>query len=133
MYQLSLPSSVSIQEKLSREARENQGLGNEKSFDELPYLDAVVKEGLRCFPPIPMSQPRYVPEGGRTIDGYLLPAKTVISGQAWSVHRINAETFEDPDEFCPERWLCVDERKRAKMNKAFFAFGLGARGCTGRQ
>ena len=127
MYQLSLPESWHVQETMAREFRENEG----KGLDELGYLDAVIREGLRCFPPIPMSQPRYVPEGGRTIDGYLIPAGTIVSAQAWSVHRLNEEVYPNGEKFSPERWL--DMEKSLDMNRLFFSFGLGARGCVGRQ
>lgn len=77
-----------------------------------------------------MSQPRYVPKGGRVIDEYYLPEGTVVSAQAWSVHRLNEGTFVDGEKFVPERWLGQNE---LDMNRLFFAFGAGARGCTGRQ
>jgi cytochrome P450 len=127
MYQLSLPESWQVQEKLLHEFRESIG----RDLDELKYLDAVVKEGLRCFPPIPMSQPRYVPEGGRTIDGYFIPGGTIVSAQAWSVHQLNEDIYPNGNKFLPERWM--DEEKSLEMNRVFFTFGLGARGCTGRQ
>ena len=127
MYQLSLPESHTVQERLIEEVRANK----DKKIDELPYLDAVIKEGLRCFPPIPMSQPRYVPAGGRTIDGYFIPGGTIVSCQAHSVHRLNEQVYENGNVFTPERWL--DAEKVPEMNRLFFAFGLGGRGCTGRQ
>ena len=127
LHQLSLPESWEVQEKLAHEFQENEG----KGLDELRYLDAVVKEGLRCFPPIPMSQPRYVPEGGRTIAGYFVPGGTIVSAQAWSVHLLNEDVYPDGGKFVPERWL--DEERTLDMNRLFFAFGLGARGCVGRQ
>jgi cytochrome P450 len=127
MYQLSLPESWDVQEKLFQEFRDS----NVTSLDELRYLDAVVKEGLRCFPPIPMSQPRYVPKGGSTIDGYFIPEGTIVSAQAWSVHQLNKDVYPDGNKFLPERWL--DDQETLEMNRLFFAFGLGARGCTGRQ
>ena len=127
MYQLSLPESYHVQERLAKAFQQHKG----NNLDDIPYLDAVVKEGLRCFPPIPMSQPRYVPPGGRTIDGYFIPAGTIVSCQAWSVHRLNEEVYVRGDKFEPERWL--DMEATLQMNRLFFAFGLGARGCTGRQ
>lgn len=127
MYQLSLPESFDVQEKLSKEVQQ----ADSRSLDDLPYLEAVVKEGLRVFPPIPMSQPRYVPAGGRTIDGYLIPAGTIVSCQAWSVHQLNEDVFPEGEKFIPERWL--DAKRVVDMNRLFFAFGAGARGCTGRQ
>jgi cytochrome P450 len=127
MYQLSLPESFQVQETLFQELSDNP----DKSLDDLEYLDAVVKEGLRCFAPIPMSQPRYVPPGGRTIDGYFIPGGTIVSCQAYSVHRLNEGVYRLGDVFSPERWLEKD--KNPDLNRLFFAFGAGGRGCTGRQ
>jgi cytochrome P450 len=127
MYQLSLPESWHVQDMMFKEFNENKC----KPLDDLAYLDAVIKEGLRCFPPIPMSQPRYVPAGGRTIDGYYIPEGTIVSCQAWSVHRLNENVYTDGDKFFPERWL--DPETTLEMNRFFFAFGTGGRGCTGRQ
>jgi cytochrome P450 len=39
----------------------------------LPYLNAVIKEGLRLCPPIPWVLPRRVPNGGDTVCGTWLP------------------------------------------------------------
>lgn len=126
MHQLSLPECHHIQDQLIAELL----LNTDKPLDELLYLDAVIKEGLRCFPPIPMSQPRYVPPGGRIIDGYFLPAKCIVSCQAWSVHQLNEDRFPQGHRFLPERWL--DPHAVVEMNKLFFSFSLGGRGCTGK-
>ncbi|KUJ21876.1 cytochrome P450 monooxygenase [Mollisia scopiformis] len=126
MYQLSLSESFQVQDQLITELSINK----DKAFDDLPYLDAVIKEGLRCFPPIPMSQPRYAPTGGRTIDGYFIPGHTIVSCQAWSVHQLNEDVFIKGDQFLPERWL--DPKAALEMNRLFFSFGAGGRGCTGR-
>ncbi|TVY33076.1 Cyrochrome P450 monooxygenase, partial [Lachnellula subtilissima] len=128
LHALSLPSFAPIQEKLSQELSLPQ---NEYApLDELPYLDAVIKEGLRCFPVIPMSQPRYVPSGGRDVAGYFVPGGTIVSCQAWSVHRLNEHVYPRGTEFLPERWL--EPTASLDMNKLFFAFGAGGRGCIGR-
>ncbi|OBT44198.1 hypothetical protein VE00_04816 [Pseudogymnoascus sp. WSF 3629] len=126
MHQLSLPGSHHIQDKLIAELSSNK----DKALDDLPYLEAVIKEGLRCFPPIPMSQPRCVPSDGRVIDGYFIPARTIVSCQAWSVHQLNPHIFYQGDQFLPERWL--DSKASIEMNRAFFSFGAGGRSCTGR-
>lgn len=127
MYQLSLPESYHVQEALFKELSAHP----DKYLDDLEYLDAVIKEGLRCFPPIPMSQPRYVPRGGRTIDGYFIPGGTIVSCQAYSVHRLNESVYTRGEVFSPERWLEKD--KSLELNRLFFAFSAGGRGCTGRQ
>ncbi|KAH7160072.1 cytochrome P450 [Dactylonectria estremocensis] len=127
MWELSQPRSKKYQTRLQEELRAKLDL----PFDELPFLDAVLNEGLRCFPAIPMSLPRYVPQGGRAIDGYSLPERTVVSCQAFSLHRINDDVFPDPDTFSPDRWLDIEgdsERRRLQ-----FAFSSGGRGCVGKQ
>jgi cytochrome P450 len=136
MYHLSLPTDDSrrIQTLLHREltaTTNTTAVAGAVSWDQLPYLDAVVKEGLRCFPPIPMSMPRHVPRGGSTIEGYFIPERTVVSCQAYTLHR-DPVVFPRPDEFVPERWLDEDGEKTREMNRWFMAFGAGGRGCLGR-
>lgn len=127
IHQLSLPGSCAIQDKLIAEIASNTN----EALNDLPYLEAVIKEGLRCFPPIPMSQPRYVPSTGRIIDGYFIPGRTIVSCQAWSLHQLNPAVFDRAEQFIPERWL--DSKANPKMNRLFFSFGAGGRSCTGRQ
>ncbi|KAK0621312.1 cytochrome P450 [Bombardia bombarda] len=126
LWELSQPSSFSFQRRLREELLANPGA----SFDKLPYLDAVVMEGLRCFPPIPMSLPRHVPRGGRNIDGYVVPEGAVVSCQAYSVQRLDRSVFPDPDTFNPERWL--RQEGDAERKRLFFAFANGGRGCVGK-
>ena len=40
---------------------------------KLPYLNAVIEEGLRMCPPAPVGMPRVVPEGGAEVSGHWLP------------------------------------------------------------
>ncbi|PCH40542.1 cytochrome P450 [Wolfiporia cocos MD-104 SS10] len=126
LHHLSLPASAGIQEALRAELAESASV----PLDELPYLDAVVKEGLRCFSPIPMSLPRRVPKGGRTIAGAYVPEDTIVSCQAYTLHRLDASVFPDPEEFRPERWL--KEEGALERNQLFFAFSTGGRGCIGK-
>lgn len=39
----------------------------------LPYLEAVLQESLRCYPPVPATLPRKVGAAGAVIDGYYIP------------------------------------------------------------
>ena len=43
------------------------------ALKQLPYLNAVIEEGLRLCPPIPAGLPRMVPKGGDTVCGHFLP------------------------------------------------------------
>ncbi|KAK3340759.1 cytochrome P450 [Neurospora tetraspora] len=131
MWELSQPRSLQYQTRLREELLSSPS-SSDINFDKLPYLDAIVMEGLRCFPAIPMSLPRIVPRGGKTIDGYFLPQGTTVSCQAHSVHRIDQEAWgPDPDTFRPERWL-EDGKGDAERRRLFFAFANGGRGCVGK-
>lgn len=127
MHELSLPRSTTMQQTLHEELVRNPDM----KLDDLPYLDAVVKEGLRLFPPIPMSLPRYVPEGGRNVAGYTLPAGNIVSCQAYSLHLLNPDVFPDPEKFLPDRWLQAEGA--SDRNRLFFSFGAGGRGCIGKK
>ncbi|KAI0823955.1 cytochrome P450 [Trametes gibbosa] len=126
MHQLSLPASRGAQERLRAELVQNPST----PLDDLPYLDAVVKEGLRVFSPIPMSFPRVAPAGGRVVDGVWVPGGTIVNCQPHTLHRLDTGVFPLPDEFRPERWL--QEEGAAERNQLFFAFAAGGRGCIGK-
>ncbi|KAK8090254.1 cytochrome P450 3A13, partial [Apiospora hydei] len=118
--EISQPRSAHVQKRLQEEIR---SADPSTPFDKLPYLDAVVMEGLRCFPAIPMSLPRYVPDGGRTIDGYYVPGGAIVSAQAYSTHRIDRGVFPEPERFNPDRWL--EETGDLERKRLFFAFASG--------
>ncbi|KAH8692166.1 putative cytochrome P450 [Talaromyces proteolyticus] len=126
MYELSLPRSQHIQDRLRQELVSH----TDAKIDELPYLDAVIKEGLRLFAPIPMGLPRYVPDGGSFICGHKLPGGSIVSCQAYSLHLWNTDVFPNAESFSPERWL--EKEGKAERDRLFFAFSAGGRGCIGK-
>lgn len=130
MWQISLPECQPIQDKLYAELFDAATTSPEPPYDQLPYLNAVLKEALRMYPSIPMSLPRYVPAGGREIDGTFLPEGTIVSCQPYTMNRFDQNVFPQPDTFNPERWL--DKEAEVEMNRHFFSFASGGRGCTGR-
>ena len=63
--------------KLTAEIRESFADASEMSIDKLsrlPYLGAVIEEGLRLCPPVAVGVPRMVPAGGATVCGHWFPA-----------------------------------------------------------
>ena len=62
--------------KITREVRTAFSSEFEMNFmtvAKLPYLQACIEEGLRIYPPVPMSQPRITPDEGATINGRFVP------------------------------------------------------------
>jgi cytochrome P450 len=112
------------------------GIISDLEVRRLPYLAAVVREGLRIHPPVTNLFSRVVPSNGDvvTIDGkeYYLPGGTFIGYSAWGMHRNNKDVYgEDAPVFRPERWLMEDndpvtkERltRMQKTNDLIFSHG----------
>ena len=71
-----LSRNKDILQRLCTEIRTNFKQETEITIDaikDLPYLEAVLNEGLRMCNPIPGGLPRVVPEGGDIYDGVYLP------------------------------------------------------------
>ncbi|KAI0172140.1 cytochrome P450 [Hypoxylon sp. FL1284] len=99
----------------------------------MPYLQAVIYEGLRMVPPATTGFPKKVPAGGDTLCGKFVPACTDVFVNLWSLLR-NKEVFgEDADIFRPERFLECDQTQKAELiKKVDLAFGHGRWMCPGK-
>ena len=108
-------------------------------LDELPLLDALVMETLRLHAPNPARLRRVVPSAGLNLHGYFIPPDTIISSNAYCLHR-NEEVFARPFEWDPTKWRqlensepqSTDTSKLRKMRKWLWAFGSGPRICVGQ-
>ncbi|KAK7740019.1 hypothetical protein SLS62_011162 [Diatrype stigma] len=92
----------------------------------LPYLKRVIDETLRLYSAAPGALPRVVPEGGASFGKHWLPGGTVVSTQAYSLHR-DPVAFPDAEKFDPTRW----ENPTQAMKEAYMPFGGGSRSCIG--
>ncbi|KAK3337577.1 cytochrome P450 [Cercophora scortea] len=119
--------------------RFKSGSESEMTLDalrNLPYLNAVLSEGLRLCTPIPWVLPRLVPPGGAAVCGVSLPGGTPVSVQAYAMNR-DPTYFHRADSFLPERWL-AETTADAKSplfgdrREAMQAFSLGVRSCMGQ-
>ncbi|KAK2036358.1 cytochrome P450 [Colletotrichum somersetense] len=77
----------------------------EKEARGMPYLQAVIKEGLHIFPPVVGQMSKEVPKGGDTFKGVYLPEGTRISYGVWAIFHQTDLWGPDAHEFRPERWL----------------------------
>jgi cytochrome P450 len=100
--------------------------GAEPTVDQLEnlrFLDAVVKESLRLFPPAPFNGRILSTE--TQVGKYLLPAGTEIMHSIYWTHRA-PEVFDQPNCFDPYRWQ--------RINPSVFEynpFSAGPRMCIG--
>lgn len=100
----------------------------------LEYLDAVLMETLRIYPPVAITLPRVIPPGGERIDGVYVPAGTTVGVNPFACFR-HPRNFYRPNDFLPERWLpekCnsapFDRDNRACLQP----FSYGPRNCLGK-
>ncbi|TFK92570.1 cytochrome P450 [Polyporus arcularius HHB13444] len=98
--------------------------------ESLVYVNAVVKELLRWHSVLPLGIPHCTMEDD-TLDGYFVPAGTVILTNVWACMR-DPEMYEEPEEFRPERFIRDGKLDPTVRDPATIAFGFGRRICPGR-
>ncbi|OQE87945.1 hypothetical protein PENNAL_c0018G04738 [Penicillium nalgiovense] len=98
---------------------------------DLPYLNAVLTEAMRIYPPIPSMLPRIVPEGGAMINEQYVPGKVSVSISLYSAFHA-ASHFKNPEAFVPERWLNESDEYINDKKEAFQPYSYGPRNCLGQ-
>jgi cytochrome P450 len=136
-----LVQNPSIHERLKEEIKV---LGSDPATDPqtLPYLRAVVREGLRLGMGNPARLTRVVPSEGLEVGGIRVPAGTTVGLAAYTLHH-NPELYPEPFAFRPERWLDVgkepngkvdvlSEGRKRDMERDLIPFGAGLRTCLAK-
>ncbi|XP_010466194.1 PREDICTED: cytochrome P450 705A5-like [Camelina sativa] len=103
-------------------------LVQETDLPNLPYLQAIVKEGLRLHPPGPLFA-RTTRERCM-IGGFHVQENTPLVVNAYAVMR-DPEFWEEPNEFKPERFLGTGKEDKREHALKYIPFGSGRRGCPG--
>ncbi len=89
---------------------------------KMPYLNAVIMEAMRMYPPAWISD--RVSKKEDQIDGHVIPANTMVLALLYHSHHRD-EDWQNPLEFNPDRFL------KTKNPNAYFPFGAGPRMCIG--
>jgi cytochrome P450 len=95
-------------------------------LESLPYLERVVRESMRLYPPVPgiVRQPTADDE----IGGYRVPEGATVLLSQWVIHR-DPRFYDNPLAFDPDRWQREGRDERTPF--AYFPFGGGPRRCVG--
>ncbi|KAL6064674.1 Cytochrome [Balamuthia mandrillaris] len=122
-----LASHPNEQEKARAEVDEVLGSLTEQptlsDLLRLEYIECVIKEGLRLYPPAPFNVRRASED--TTLGDYHIPKDTFVFMPVREVHRCDA--FEDPHEFRPERF------RNKPLPGAFLPFNIGVHNCIGQR
>jgi cytochrome P450 len=97
-----------------------------EDLENLPFTGMVLDESLRLFPPAWVLGRRAL--GDDVIDGFFIPADTVIAICIYVLHR-HPNFWDQPDTFDPERFS--PERSKGHNKYAYIPFGAGPRQCIG--
>jgi cytochrome P450 len=89
----------------------------------LQLLDGVMKEGMRLFPPIPITTRRSTADTTLADTAVKTGTRYLVSN--YLINR-NPDIYSEPDRFCPERWLDLNPSPYD-----YTTFGAGGRMCPG--
>ena len=103
-----------------------------REAQQLPYLEACIKETFRIHPSLSLFLERKVPASGAIIAGHKVPEGIIVGCNAWALHRNKSVWGEDVEVYRPERWLECTEEVAALRNRTLFQFGAGSHTCLGK-
>uniref|UniRef100_A0A199U9U8 Cytochrome P450 n=1 Tax=Manihot esculenta TaxID=3983 RepID=A0A199U9U8_MANES len=116
-----------VKEELNVVIGENRDV-EEIDIDNLPYLQAVIRETSRLHPVVPLLIPRNTIQDTNFM-GYHIPKNTQVYVNVWAIGR-DPEIWKDPMEFKPERFLGSDIDYKGQSFE-LLPFGSGRRICVG--
>lgn len=103
---------------------------NLKVLEQLPYLKAVLMEGLRISPALGTRMARIAPDTDLFYDQWRIPA-SIPMGMTLVLLHADETVYPDPRRFNPDRWIGPDGGQ--KLEKTFAPFLRGTRACLGMQ
>lgn len=90
------------------------------TLEQLPYLTAVLMEGMRLSPALATRSQRIAPDRDLIYDKYCIPAGTPVGMTVLLMHT-DERLYPNPHRFDPERW--VNPVTRKKSEKTYAPFG----------
>ncbi|MBA0821513.1 hypothetical protein Goarm_018367 [Gossypium armourianum] len=102
----------------------------ESDIHNLKYLQAIVKETLRLYPPGPITGIREAMQDCNIV-GYDVPKGTRLVVNIWKLQR-DQRVWENADEFRPERFMTTHVGLDVRgQNFEYIPFSSGRRSCPG--
>jgi len=97
---------------------------------EMKYLERVILETLRMYPPVPLIARRLDHDVKLVSGPYTVPKGTTVIVLQYCVHR-RPDIYPNPDRFDPDNFL--PERMANRHYYSFIPFSAGPRSCVGRK
>ena len=109
------------------QAKNEKGEFDYETLFDLKYLDAVINETLRLYPPVPMYD-RVCTQDHTFENGVRIDAGQIVRIHAYSLHH-NPDYWSNPESFDPSRFM--PENKDTVVAGSFVPFVIGPRNCIG--
>ncbi|TVY93076.1 Cytochrome P450 monooxygenase [Lachnellula willkommii] len=106
-----------------------------KDFDSLPYINAIVKEGLRWRPVTSVGFAHKIREDD-TYEGMLIPKDSTVFVAVWALNH-EEDHFNNEDQYWPERYDGFSELANSYSGSGdyegrdHYTYGAGRRICPG--
>ncbi|XP_065342833.1 uncharacterized protein LOC135941346 [Cloeon dipterum] len=126
-----LACNPEVQRKLFEEISSELESGNATDYDtirSMKYLDMVISESLRLYPPAVFSDRKCTKNYKFPNSDFVMEAGQGIVYPIFALHRY-PELFENPEIFDPERFN--DENKKKIRPYTYLPFGSGPHNCIG--
>lgn len=127
-----------LRAELQQVIKDPKQLPSWTELENLPYLGAVIQEGLRLSYGVSARTARVPTEENLVFKGewnkrpieYIIPQGYAI-GMSSAVTHHDEKAFPNSYEFIPERWLDENNNRRKDVERSMLAFSKGSRSCLG--
>lgn len=127
-----------LRKELATVVEDSTVLPSWSMLETLPYLGAVIQEGLRLSYGVSSRTARIAAEEDLVYHGewnkrgieYVVPKGYAMGMSAVITHH-DERAFPDSYEFVPERWLDKKNQRRKDVERSMLAFSKGSRSCLG--
>uniref|UniRef100_A0A4W6CPC9 unspecific monooxygenase n=1 Tax=Lates calcarifer TaxID=8187 RepID=A0A4W6CPC9_LATCA len=106
----------------------NKGPVQYEALMQMEYLDSVVNESLRLYPPNPRFE--RIAKETVTINRITIPKGMIVMIPVYALHH-DPELWPEPEEFKPDRFS--KENKQSINSYTYLPFGFGPRNCLGKR
>ncbi|KAJ0179462.1 hypothetical protein K1T71_005174 [Dendrolimus kikuchii] len=96
----------------------------------MKYLERVILESLRMYPPVPMIARQLTRDVKIRTNNYVLPSGATVAIATFKLHR-NPKYYKNPNVFNPDNFL--PENTQNRHYYSYVPFSAGPRSCVGRK
>ncbi|KAJ3642932.1 hypothetical protein Zmor_025678 [Zophobas morio] len=117
-----------VRDEINTVLKNHDGIVTYEAIQEMKYMDQVINETLRMYPPLAFLNRECVKDYKVPGEDVIIEKGTAVTISVLGIH-YDEEYYPEPEKFDPERFN--DENKRSRHQYAHIPFGEGPRICIG--